>query len=432
MSVSCILPEWDTAFLGNAAFTSKRNRELAGIISGRGILSITELINGIEVRSNSFIGRVDLGDFTIHVLPKLNGMPLVRLLSYAYGLRDLSLFDKAQYPIGDAGLFDLLSYALHGAVEQMLRRGTAKGYRYRSGDLAAIRGRIDFARVAALGGITAETLPCHYHRRESDILLNQVLLAGLRLAHGMANDINLKHALSKSIGILAESVSPVKLDGGVLARAKRTVSRMTDEYEPVISIIEMLYTANAPVLETQDGSFALPGFFFDMNLFFEALVSKLLKTLPDEYTMIDQYHLKHLFAYDPRNNPNKRRDPVPRPDFAIRRNNRVTHLLDAKYRDIWAGGLPNNMLYQLAIYALSGVGGYRATIIYPALTDEPKPQYIDIFDPATGRKQACVGLVPVNLMKISDLLSGNKMREISCYMTRIAMGDDFRASQSVS
>lgn len=66
------------------------------------------------------------------------------------------------------------------------------------------------------------------------------------------------------------------------------------------------------------------------------------------------------------------------------------------------------MLYQLAIYAVSGVGNNTATILYPATSDLPTAQKIDVFNPVGGGKLAEVALKPVNLNKVAQLLSQNE------------------------
>ena len=76
------------------------------------------------------------------------------------------------------------------------------------------------------------------------------------------------------------------------------------------------------------------------------------------------------------------------------------------------------MLYQLAIYAVSGIGDKTATILYPTLNENPTVQKIDINDPITSLKMANVILQPINLIKISDLLS-NGTKSLTAYMNRI-------------
>ena len=63
--------------------------------------------------------------------------------------------------------------------------------------------------------------------------------------------------------------------------------------------------------------------------------------------------------------------------------------------------LPRDMLYQLAIYALSkNTGVPRSTILYPTLAVEAVDQVVLLKDPILGQKRAEVALRPVNLLEL--------------------------------
>jgi len=418
--------EWDTCERPDLSFSSEQNRRLAQKLTAGSIVQITELRAGLRIESNSHIGRVDLGDFTLQINPKLDDLPLLRLLIYAYGLRDLKFYDQALYKVALQGWDEWLVFLLQTQIEELWRRGLTKGYAKRSEYLTTLRGRIDFGKIAAQGGLIAESLPCIYFQREENILLNQTLLAGLLLGRNMVRDLNLKLALSRTITILRDSIRPVKLDQPLLTRAKRSLNRISEDYRPLLEIIEILCQAQAPHLDQEGQTTPFAGFFLDMNRFFEAMVSKLLKLLPERITVYDQYRLKDLMCYDPLYNPRKRRPPTPQPDFAFIKEGRVVRFLDAKYRDLWEKPLPRDMLYQLAIYALSGQDKEyrRSTIIFPALNDNPKIQKINIFDAVQDITQGVVEMVPLNLKKISDFLEKDKTTELADYIQSVFLTEE--------
>jgi 5-methylcytosine-specific restriction enzyme subunit McrC len=80
-------------------------------------------------------------------------------------------------------------------------------------------------------------------------------------------------------------------------------------------------------------------------------------------------------------------------------------LLDAEYRDLWEQSLPREMLYQLAIYALTQPGENPVSIIlYPSVTEAAQDQVVEFRGALDGIAKASVILRPVHLLRLNGLL----------------------------
>ena len=113
-----------------------------------------------------------------------------------------------------------------------------------------------------------------------------------------------------------------------------------------------------------------------------------------------------MLAYNPDRNPWHRVAPTPRPDYAVMDGPKIVALLDAKYMDPWErGGIGRDVLYQLAIYALSQPAGAQSTILYPTAAKDAIDAQVDISEPVYGRARAHVVARPVQLDRLEPLLA---------------------------
>ena len=397
-------PDPNTALAG-LALEDAAARALARKLSCKRKLEVLELAQGIAIRTSSFVGRVRLGRLVVTVRPKITGMPLLTLLRYAYGLRDLDLFPSTVYDSGDSAFQELLIYQLAAEVAELLARGLHREYARTPQGLASPRGRLDFQTFARQGGIARAELPCIHHPRLAATLINQVLLTGLWLGVRLTDDLALRSRLRRLAKILEMDVEAIQLDAATLAQAQRALDRRTAAYLPALTLIDMLLGATGLLLDGRAAALQLPGFLFDMNRFFQAVLARFLQEHLSGYVVREEYRLKGMLAYVAGHNPRHRRSPQPRPDYVIQEGTRTAALLDAKYRDLWEHPLPPEMLYQLAIYALSQAPGAEAVMLYPTLTAEAREARILIRDPVHGGDRAYVVLRPVDLNCLAHLIA---------------------------
>jgi 5-methylcytosine-specific restriction enzyme subunit McrC len=403
----------------------------AEALTASGKLGVLELAKGVEIRASSWVGRVELGKLTVTVQPKIPGAPFLHLLRYAYGLRQLTVHDTAWYGAEHGTFQDLIVRQFASEVEELVARGLHRDYRREPAELAAPRGRIDFQRYVMAAGAGRASLPCVHYPRTRATILNRVLLSGLVLAARVIDDVEMRAHLRRIGRALDIDEPPLRLDREALEKAWSSTDRRTRAYEPALTLIGLLMQAEGISLDEDVGSLRLSGFLFDMNRFFQALLSRFLRENLVGYAVRDEHRLQGMFAFHPSGNPRARRAPTPRPDFVILAGNRIASVLDAKYRDLWEHSLPRDMLYQLALYAL-GHSGYerQAVILYPTLDASATDQTIILKEPVSGLEQARVMLRPVKLLELEELLSASisveRERRCAELAKRFAFGGQYK------
>lgn len=436
------LTEWDK--IGPAQEPRLRGCTLASDLPARrlvealrGRLDIHEGYEGLEIASTSFVGIVELGQIRIAIGPKLPAMPLARLLRYAYGLRDISTLNETNAPTSSYGLHDLLIELLASEVEELVHRGLPRRYVQLSEKLENPRGSILVDQMIREGGLREARLPCSYFQRRADWHLNRVLRAGLESAMRLTDDHGLRRRVQQLSSMFGDVESMKGFCASDIDRAERELTRLTATALPALTIIRLLQDMQGVVFDAAQESERMPGFLFDMNLFFEHLLSRFLRdNLPDG-SIKDQKAIRHLFAYSADSNPRNRRPPRPRPDYAFYCGGKLSSFMDAKYRDVWDRGLPSEWLYQLSIYALASPSK-TSVLLYASMTTEALDEQLEVNQPLllSNHKIAYVIVRPVRLSYLAELvapelarLRGRERREYA--MQLVAMhGNSLRHKHS--
>ena len=426
-----LLPESDSRLHGLKL--SRQGRAVAKDLAQSRKIEVLELVEGLRVRASSWVGRVELGELTVTVQPKIPRAPFLHLLRYAYGLRQLSIQDETLYHAEQGTFQDLIARQLASEVEEIIARGLHRDYRRESEALAVPRGQIDFQRYVLGAGSACATLPCIHYPRTRQTILNRVLQAGLQLATRSTDDRDLRARLRRLGMALNLDEPPARLHGELLQGAWRTMDRRTRTYQPALTLIGLLMQGFGISWKDGDRVHRLHGFLFDMNRFFQALISRFLGDNLPGYRVRDEHGLKGMFEYAPFGNPKSRRTPRPRPDFVVLLGNTIVSVLDAKYRNLWEHNLPREMLYQLAMYALGHSGHDRqAAILYPTLEGGAVDQTIVLNEPVDGTEQARIVLRPVSLVELKELIDlpiGVQRERLGTAMAnRLAFGNNAMAT----
>ena len=409
MSIAIDLQEWQpaspmthTQLAGLELPRDDATQRLVQALSDSERLKILELRRGVSLQASSYVGRIALGDLQITIRPKITMLPLLHLLQYTYGLRQLDLLSVTRFETESLTFQDLLIHQLLTEVSELLLRGLHRRYIRREEALASPRGKIALQTIARQGGIVQASLPCIHHPRLEDCLINQVLLQGVSLGAWLANDDRLRtHLLQLAYFHLAD-IAPIQLNQQALKRLHRETDRLTAAYAPAITLIELLLAADGISLDESQPDQRLPGFLFDMQRFFQELLARFLSEYLQDYTVQPQLEIEDMLVYV--DNPQRHRAPKPRPDYVVKQGGKVVAVLDAKYRDLWEKPLPPGMLYQLVMYALSQEHCTGATILYPTIHAEAREAKIEVRVPTYGKGFSYVVLRPVNLLQLETLL----------------------------
>ncbi len=237
----------------------------------------------VSTRGRRRVGRIRVGEHVLVVPPPMPPDEFVTLVSIASG----NLFEKfaereslpadVRLRAGDTGFLHLLAAIVVRSAEQIVARHVARQYVTRTERLRTIRGRIVFRHT--FGRHPGNGLVCRHSLLETDVLPNQLVLAGLLTAQKLLRETTWHSRAITQVFLWRSLTSEVHPSATDFEVADRKLSRLTEHYREPLRSVRILLFGNEPadLLAGRQGT--IQSLEFDLARLFERFVARLVMWL---------------------------------------------------------------------------------------------------------------------------------------------------------
>ncbi|MFW5795312.1 MAG: McrC family protein [Bacillota bacterium] len=310
-------------------------------------IEITQLANGIEVESGSYVGVIKFKDFQLIIEPKISNLSLAKMIAFAYDLNDINIFEDTVGLLNQkANISELIALIFINKAEKLFYQGLRKRYQEKEEDIGSCRGKINFNKLAKNSSASL-TLPCRFQELTLDIEENQIILAVLKLLLVNTNNKSLKKRINKLFSRLNDKITLKSLNKELLEQANNNIDRLNNDYKDIFKIVELLLSQNDfNLIGNSNNDFS--AFLLDMNLLFEKFLYQYFKKKVNSDQRVKyQRSLKNKFKTD----AGLRYSLIP--DYQFYKNDKLFKIADAKYKNYQNKKVSAADLYQLTAYTFA-------------------------------------------------------------------------------
>lgn len=283
--------------------------------------------NGIKFKQ--YVGVIQIGNITIEILPKTDKNKstvsdkqnwhnvLLKMLAKCKRIRVDSV-SKASLKKRYHTLLDLYFRMYLDEVNYLLEQGLVKKYHKKSGNLNALKGRIEFARNIRHNLIHKERFHTLHQVYDNNHIINQILYKGLLVLKSITNDCGLTDNINRILSRFPE------VDDRIITKShfdSLIISRKTTQYQEALKIAEMIILNYSP--DIKGGNENMIALLFDMNKLWEEYVYVMLARASEAPTTVHFQNQKPFW--------NKK---IIKPDIVIKNLKGKDYVIDTKWKMI--------------------------------------------------------------------------------------------------
>lgn len=323
------------------------------------------------VRFRHYVGVVQVGRFTIEILPKadanndLNDVAnknhwqsvLISMLKTCRLLKIESL-SNARLRLQQHFILDLYFELFIDEIEQLLHEGLIKQYRNTTENQTTMRGRMDFSKQIQHNTVHKTRFFVHHSTYDFDHVFNQILSKTINVLMRMVTNPLLLDKLQR-LQLHFPKVQQIDISDWHFQHLK--YDRKSQRYQTALDISRLILMNYSP--DIRGGQNDVLAMLFDMNVLFEAFIFRQLKQL--EYTKNIQVIGQPNRKFWTHNQKSRNL----RPDILIQKEGENI-ILDTKWKVLKRPSPSDEDLRQMFAYA-NIFKANKTLLIYPKVFDFP-------------------------------------------------------------
>lgn len=297
---------------------------------------------------------------------------------------------------------DLLEAFVGIFVDELLlqfKRDVNRGYNNILENQSFIKGKVDFSETVKKNSFRKHLHYVRYDQFSEDILLNKIFKSIVRNLIVRTNCKSNKLKLQQTL-LWLEDVEAIALDNEIWDTVKFT--RHNNKYEAAFNMAKLFYFNTSPNLNAGDElafSFLVP-----VNRLFESYLYKVFK----KAKLLDQ-RVNYQGPIDYLSYSEGKKYFQLRPDITLSKEDRITCVIDAKYKNLFYDGqslkLSQGDIYQMLAYSVR----YQCNDIilaYPRYLDEThKDMLIQELKIKNYNQEVTIKLIKIDLELNPELLA---------------------------
>lgn len=240
------------------------------------------------VKFKNYVGVIQIGGTTIEILPKADKQNtnnpdekdiwhniLLNMLAHCKKIK-VNAVSEASLRKKYQSLLDLYFELYLNEVGQLIQKGLIKKYNQNSGNILALKGRLDFAKNIQQNIIRQERFYTTHQVYDYNHLVNQVLFKALKVLKTITNTTYLIDGVNRLLSSFPE-INEIEINTSHFDRI--TSNRKTEPYNEALKIAKMIILNYSPDIKGGDEN--MLALLFDMNKLWEEYVFRMLLKVED-------------------------------------------------------------------------------------------------------------------------------------------------------
>lgn len=240
------------------------------------------------VKFKNYVGVIQIGGTTIEILPKADKLNtqsptekdiwhkvLLKMLAHCKKIK-VNAVSEAYLRKKHQSLLDLYFELFLSEVNLLLQQGLIKKYNKKSGNVLALKGRLDFAKNIQQNIIRQERFYTIHQIYDYNHLVNQIIYKALNVLKSISNNTYLIDSVNRSLTNFPE-IKEIEINKYHFDKVISNIK--TEPYDEALKIAKMIILNYSPDIKGGDEN--MLALLFDMNKLWEEYIYRMLLKVDD-------------------------------------------------------------------------------------------------------------------------------------------------------